>query len=246
MTPFGIDHTELDHIGSHIERFAGQDGRDGQDGRKGRAVRVLITGPARGAGVSALAWALAQRAVLEGKRVLFLDLDPLMPFTQRVLALGLAREPVAAGQAITRPWRVPGRDLEIACVTTAWSRLSSRGAASDQLAAELDRLSDSHDLIIADAAPIAARRSTGALDGCAMGPHFDLTFVAVQAGATTSEKLRTALARHAEMGGNIAGIMLNERDFERPLEGLLRRARLVAARWPWTVRLLGLRPRTGF
>lgn len=242
MTPFAIDHTELDHIGSHIERLV----TGGQMDRSRRAVRVLITGPARGAGSSALAWAMAQRAVLEGKRVLFLDLDALMPFTRRVLALSLAQEPVAAGQIVSRPWSVPGRDLDIACVTAAQSTQWSRGAATDQVAAELDRLSAHYDLIVGDGAPIAARRSTGTMDGCAMGTHFDLTFVAVRAGTTTAEQLQTALVRHEEMGGNIAGLILNERDFERPLGGLLRRARLIAARWPWTVRLLGLRPRSGF
>ena len=89
-TSFPLDHTELDHVGARIA----------QQASGARPKKVLITGPSRGTGSSTLAWALAQRAVLEGQRVLFLDLDPLMPFTRHVLALDPAEEIQIGGRPI--------------------------------------------------------------------------------------------------------------------------------------------------
>lgn len=235
-TSFPLDHTELDHVGTQIARATLEDG----------PVRVLITGPNRGTGTSTLAWALAQRAVLEGKRVLFLDLDPLMPFTQHVLALDPAHELQLVGTLISRPWTMPGRQLDIACINTAIAANANRAEIAAQLTNELDRLSGNYDLIVADGAPVAARRSTGALDGCAVAGQFHLTFVTVLAGMTSGNQLQTVITRLNEMGGQIGGVVLNERELERPLDGLLRRAKQVAARWPWTLRLLGFRSRTAF
>lgn len=233
-TAMPIDHTELDHLGA---RIAGLD-------NSGRARRVLVTGPGRGTGASTLSWALAQRAVLEGQKVLFLDLDPLMPYTQHVLALDPAEELQLAGNLICRPWQLPGRTLEIACINGTVPANRNRTDIGQQLAAELDQLSASYDLIIADGAPVASRRSTGALDGCAVAGLFDMTFLVLLAGVTRATQLEAAVGRVQELGGRIGGLVLNERAVERPLEGLLRRGRQLAARWPWTLRLLGLRPGT--
>ena len=235
-TSFPLDHTELDHVGAQIARTS----------TNGATARVLITGPGRGTGSSTLAWALAQRAVLEGQRVLFLDLDPLMPFTRHVLALDPSEELQVVGSLLSRPWRMPGRSLDIACINTDLAATANRTETAALLKAELDALVGGYDLIVADAAPVAARRSTGALDGCAIASLFDLTFVTVLAGVTRGGQLQTVLTRLIEMGGTIGGLILNERELERPLEGLLRRARQMAARWPWTLRLLGLRPGTAF
>ncbi|WP_281016414.1 MULTISPECIES: hypothetical protein [unclassified Minwuia] len=235
-TSFPLDHTELDHLGAQIAQAA----------KDGHPVRVLVTGPGRGTGSSTLAWALAQRAALEGQRVLFLDLDPLVPFTQHVLALDTADEIKIVGTLISRPWSVPGRQLDVACVNTAIAAHANRSEIGGQLADELDRLSMNYDLVVADSAPVAARRSTGALDGCAVAARFHLTFVTALSGMTNAGQLETVITRLAKMGARVGGIVLNERDMERPLEGLLRRAKQVAARWPWMPRLLGIRSRTAF
>jgi Mrp family chromosome partitioning ATPase len=235
-TSFPLDNTELDHVGARIASTAGDGG----------PVRVLITGPCRGTGSSTLAWALAQRAVLEGQRVLYLDLDTLTPFTQHVLALDPTVELQLVGALFSRPWSIPGRQLDIACINTAVAADASRTEIGAQLADELERLSENYDLIIADGAPVAARRSTGALDGCAVAGQFHLTFVTVLAGVTSGSQLQTAMTRLTQMGAQIGGVVLNERELERPLDGLLRRAKQGAARWPWALRLLGFRPQTAF
>lgn len=235
-TSFPLDHTELDHIGARIVQTSGA----------GRAVRVLVTGPTRGTGSSTLAWALAQRAVLEGQRVLFLDLDPLTPFTRQVLALDTQEEVRIAGTLLTRRWKLPGRTLEIAGIRSGPAAAANRNVTADQLDREIAVLSENYDLIVADGAPVAARRSTGALDGCAIAGLFDLTFVTVMAGVTGAGQLRSVLDRLTQMGGTVGGLILNERELERPLDGLLRRGRQIVARWPWTLRLLGLRPRNAF
>jgi Mrp family chromosome partitioning ATPase len=235
-TSFPLDHTELDHVGAEIARTSPD----------GNAARVMITGPGRGTGSSTLAWALAQRAVLEGQRVLFLDLDLLMPFTRHVLALDPSEQLQDVGGLLSRPWPMPGRSLDIACINADIAATANRAETTRLLKAELDALGARYDLIVADAAPVATRRSTGALDGCAIASLFDLTFVTILAGVTRGGQLQTVLARIIEMGGIVGGLVLNERELEHPLEGLHRRAKQVAARWPWTLRLLGLRPGNAF
>ncbi|WP_416900131.1 MAG: hypothetical protein ACMVY4_10680 [Minwuia sp.] len=234
MTPLPIDHVELDRILNQLRTLAGGE----------RCPAVLFTGATRGAGASTLAWAVAQRAVMSGQRVLFVDLDPLKPYTEQVLFLDLETGPQPLEGVLTAPKTIPGRTLDVTRIRS-WAGARRSGQKDGSLlAAELETLGASYDLIVADGAPVAARRTSATVDGCAVTALFDVTYLAVAGAVTSAARLQAATDRLTEMGGRIAGTVLNEREMELPFQGLSRRFRQLSALLPWLPRLLGFRFRS--
>ncbi len=161
---------------------------------------VAVTSALRGEGASTVAAALARRAIQGGETALFAEICPARPTL--AARLGLALEPGA-------PLRVGADGLGAVSLPAApggnWSDPAYFGW---QLAAWQRDWS----MVVLDTPPLLLPAPPEGLGGLAVASRAATTLLVVLAGRTKADQVRQAQEKLERAGGQLAGVVLNDRE----------------------------------
>ena len=180
------------------------------EGTIGRGIRsVLLTSSLPGEGVSTIAYALAQHAAINGKRVLLVDFNTHNPFTANVLSLPL--HPWDLDEALPEGtiFSIPGRGLDILSVPRQGTFSVARRSV-EAVSKTVQTWLETYDIVIADA-PCLTKPNSSGLPTAVLATCFDATSLVVASGETTVDAITQAIGRLEEQDRAVQSIILNDR-----------------------------------
>lgn len=174
-----------------------------------RALLFLSSDP--GEGTSTLAYAIAQRAVASGKKVLFVDFNTRSSFPRDVLQVPAASwalgetVPKAAFTEVSKE----GLTLLPAPVERSFGVEARR---IETIRKSVDQFLDEYDLIIGDS-PCLTRPNGHNVAPAALAGAFDGTVLTVASAQTSKETVKQSLMTLAAAGASLVGCVLVDRSY---------------------------------
>lgn len=181
---------------------------------------VLFVSAKPGEGVSTIAYAVAQRAAANGKRVLFLDFNTRSSFPRDVLCLPAMTWSLS--EEIPKEAFVPIREQGLTFLPAPIERSFGLEARQYQAITNvMKRFTDSFDVVIGDA-PCLTRPNGYAVPPAVLVPSFDGIVLVVAAGSTSKDAVQKAVAVLQSASARIVGCVLNDCGSQRLSDEIIR------------------------